>query len=50
MFFILNCTLLSFALTVDAPRNNSFSSFEMVDGVDQNGIDASREENGKYVF
>lgn len=44
------CTLLSFALTVDGARANSFSSFEMVEGVDQNGVDAPKEQNGKYFY
>lgn len=41
---------LSFALTVDGARTNSFSSFEMVEGVEQNDVDAAREQNGGYYF
>lgn len=45
--FTLFLYILSFALTVDGARTNSYSSFEMVEGVDQNGIDAPKEQNGK---
>lgn len=42
--------ILSYALPVDGARTNSFSSFEMVEGLDQNGIDVPKEQNSGMSF
>lgn len=37
--------ILSSALPVDGARTNSYSSFEMVEGLEQNGVDVPKEQN-----